>query len=133
MRLRIQKFICIICKICSLLRINVISGFSLPPRIARIFLSIYRQPICIIYAQGAFIISVAVVKYMTDFSIMQETTQTPHLQAFIQTTQITPLIYFLSSFVLPQKKQKVKSRTIDPTHSLPKNLIFKHHVINADI
>ena len=31
---------------------------DLPPRIARIFLSIYRQPICIIYAQGAFIISV---------------------------------------------------------------------------
>ena len=25
---------------------------DLPPRIARIFLSIYRQPICIIYAQA---------------------------------------------------------------------------------
>ena len=75
----------------------------------------------------------AVVKYMTDFVIMYKTTQTPYLQAFIQTTQITPLIYFLSSFVLPQKKQKVKGRTIDPTHSLPKDLIFKHHVINADV
>ena len=44
----------------------------------------------------------AVVKYMTDFFIFGKTAQTPYLQAFIQTTQIMPLIYFLSSFVLPQ-------------------------------